>query len=195
MDVPLEIACPDFQKTDAVDKLIRDQVAKLEKICQHLISCRVALEMPQKHERKGHTFRIRIEAHLPPKHQLVVRRELTQNDADDPLTAVIHEAFDAMEEQIQKTVDKQRGHVKSHPDQEVSGFVSKIFPEEGYGFIESLDGIEIYFHKNSVLHGDFDRLSVGTGVRFVEETGEEGPKATTVNIVDKPGARSHQEEL
>jgi len=39
------------------------------------------------------------------------------------------------------------------------------------------------------LNDDFDRLEIGTGVRFVEEPGEEGPQASTVQIVDKPGSR------
>ena len=41
-----------------------------------------------------------------------------------------------------------------------------------------------------MLQGDFPRLEIGTGVRFVEERGEEGPQASTVQIVDKPGARA-----
>jgi len=192
MDVPLEIACPDFEKTEAIDNLIHELAAKLEKMHNHIISCRVAIEMPQKHQHRGNQFRVRLECHLPPKHRLVVRRESSQGNIHDPLSAVIHEAFEAMEEQIQKTRDKQRGHVKNHPDQEVSGFVSKIFKDEGYGFIESVDGHEIYFHKNSVLHGAFDRLNIGTGVRYIEGSGEEGPQATTVQIVDKPGVRTKE---
>ncbi|MFW5996601.1 MAG: HPF/RaiA family ribosome-associated protein [Verrucomicrobiota bacterium] len=191
MDVPLEIACPDFEKTEAIDNLIQEQAAKLERICSHLISCRVTLEMPQKSQGSGNQFQVRIETHIPPKHHLTVRRESRQSkSAQDPLNAVIHEAFEAMEEQVHKTVDKQRGHVKKHPQQETSGFVSKVFPEEGYGFIESVNGDEIYFHKNSVLHDDFERLQVGTGVRFVEDAGENGAHATTVQSVDRPGIRS-----
>lgn len=187
MDVPLEIACPDFEKTEAIDELVREQAAKLEKICPHLISCRVTIEMPQKSKGSGNQFHVRIETHIPPRHHLTVRREIRQaKSINDPLNAVIHEAFEAMEEQVHKTVDKQRGHVKKHPKQEVSGFVSKIFPEEGYGFIEAVNGDEIYFHKNSVLHNAFDRLQAGTGVRYVEEAGENGTHATTVQPVDKP---------
>jgi hypothetical protein len=50
----------------------------------------------------------------------------------------------------------------------------------------------IYFHRNSVLEGDFDRLEVGTGVNFFEhdDEGEHGPQASTVRIVDKPGVRA-----
>jgi cold shock CspA family protein len=43
----------------------------------------------------------------------------------------------------------------------------------------------VYFHRNSVLHGDFDRLSVGTEVRFSPEDGENGPQASSVQVVGK----------
>ncbi len=65
--------------------------------------------------------------------------------------------------------------------------VVRLFREEGYGFLRALDGREIYFHRNAVLNDDFDRLVVGAGVRFDEGLGEEGPQASTVQIVDKPG--------
>jgi cold shock CspA family protein len=72
----------------------------------------------------------------------------------------------------------------------MTAIVTQIFPEEGYGFIKTLDGQEVYFHQNSVLHGDFDRLELGTGVRFIMTQGDKGPQATTVQVVNKPGARA-----
>lgn len=192
MQVPLEIACPDFELTDGIRTLIYDLAAKLDKVCDHITSCRVTIEMPQKHQASGNSFRVRIEAHIPPRHDLVVKRDAGQGDIHDQLPFIIHEGFEALERQVQKINEIQHGQVKTHPDQEVSGFISKIFPVEGYGFIEALDGRDIYFHKNSVLNGDFDRLTVGTGVHYVEESGEDGPQASTVKIVDKPGVRAQK---
>ncbi len=40
-----------------------------------------------------------------------------------------------------------------------------------------------------MLEHDFERLEVGTQVRFAEEMGEKDPQATSVQIVDKPGHR------
>jgi cold shock CspA family protein len=65
--------------------------------------------------------------------------------------------------------------------------VNRLFPEEGYGFLETPDGREIYFHRHSVLYPGFDRLAIGTEVRFVEEPGEKGPQASTVAIAGIPG--------
>jgi cold shock CspA family protein len=85
---------------------------------------------------------------------------------------------------LQDYARRQRGDIKS-PTLRPEARVSKILPQEGFGFLTSDDGREIYFHKNSVLGRAFPRLQVGTTVRFVEEAGEEGPQASTVRVVPK----------
>ncbi len=65
----------------------------------------------------------------------------------------------------------------------------RIDADGGFGFIETPDGREIYFHRNSVLNDGFPRLDVGTRVTFAEEMGEKGPQATTVHIAGKHGMR------
>jgi cold shock CspA family protein len=52
------------------------------------------------------------------------------------------------------------------------------------------DERQVYFHRNSVLHGDFERLAIGTEVRFSAEDGDDGPQASSVQIVAKLGASS-----
>lgn len=45
----------------------------------------------------------------------------------------------------------------------------ELDPERGFGFLLSSDGAEVYFHRNSLLGGKFESLSVGSKVAFVEE--------------------------
>jgi cold shock CspA family protein len=47
------------------------------------------------------------------------------------------------------------------------------------------DGREVFFHRNSVVDGSFDKLLPGSEVRFSEEAAEEGPHATTVHVIGK----------
>ncbi|HEX6203170.1 MAG TPA: cold shock domain-containing protein, partial [Thermoanaerobaculia bacterium] len=65
---------------------------------------------------------------------------------------------------------------------------------EGYGFIAADDGREIYFHKNAVLPPGFDEIAVGSRVRFHEEQGNEGPQASTVEILGAPRPRQDEEQ-
>lgn len=188
--VPLELTFRDIDKTEAIESLIQSKVGKLEKICPELVSCRVVVESPHEHQRTGSPYRVRISMAIPSGPELVVKRESTQGHVHEDLPMVIRNAFDVAHRQLKEAVKQQRGEVKTHPEQEVMAFVSRLFPEEGYGFLRTVEGGEVYFHRNSVLHDDFDRLEVGAGVRFVEEEGDKGPQASTVEIVDKPGARA-----
>lgn len=187
MRVPLELSFRDIPKTERIEDLIRERARKLETFHDQIISCRVAVEGPQEHQSTGSPFRVRISLRIPPGHELAVDREPGQDHLHDDLPTVVHRAFDALERRVKKLKEKQQGETKRHPEQEVGGLVQRLFPEEGYGFIRDLDGRDIYFHRNSVLGDEFDRLETGTGVRYVEEPGEEGPQASTVQIVNKPG--------
>jgi cold shock CspA family protein/ribosome-associated translation inhibitor RaiA len=189
MEVPLKITFRNVRKDAAIEDLIHKQAAKLERVCDHIVSCRIAVEKPQEHQRRGNPFRVRIDVTVPPEHELVVVRDSSEGDLHEQLSTVIRDGFGAMRRQLRKLVEKQHGDIKTHPEQEVGGFVVRLFPEQGYGFIKSLDGQEIYFHKNSLPGDDeFDRLEIGTGVQWFEQQGDKGPQASTVRIVDKPGA-------
>lgn len=188
MKVPLEITYRGVPKTDALEKLIRQKADKLDRICEYLTSCRVVLEKPHEHQRSGQPFRVRIEMQVPPGHDLVVRRESTEGNMHDDLPVILRDAFNVAQRRLKKVMAQQRGETKRHPEQETMAFVNRLFHEEGYGFLKTLDGREIYFHKNSVVHDEFDQLDIGMGVRFSEVAGEEGPQASTVQIVDRPDA-------
>jgi cold shock CspA family protein len=184
MQEPLAIVFRDIVRTPALEALISREMVKLEKVCDYIIAGRVVVEKPQTHQRAGSPFQVRVELHVPPGHHLVVKREPADRDMHDALEKVVIDTFKAAQRQLRRLVDKQRGKVKSHPENEVQGLIVKLFPDKGYGFIMTLDGREVYFHKNSVLNGGFERLGIGMGVRFVEETGDQGPQASTVQVVD-----------
>jgi cold shock CspA family protein len=121
---------------------------------------------------------------VPPGHELIATGQSHKNDVHELLPSVIRKAFHAAERQLKELLERQHGSVKSHPQQEVNGIVEKLFPEEGYGFIKTVDTQQdVYFHRNSVLHGNFDKIKLGTGVRFASEQGEKGLQASSVEIV------------
>ena len=50
------------------------------------------------------------------------------------------------------------------------------------------EGTQLYFHRNSLVNRDFDRLKVGDRVHFVETVGDTGPIASKVWPVEgEPG--------
>jgi cold shock CspA family protein/ribosome-associated translation inhibitor RaiA len=188
MQVPLKMTFRNVPKSAAMEALIRKQAAKLERVCSHLVSCSISVEKPQAHQKSGNPFRVRVDVTVPPEHELVTIRNAGEGDLHEPLPTVVRRAFDATQRQLKKLSERQRGKVKNHPEQAVAGFVIRLFRNGGFGFIKSLEGREIYFHKNSLPAAEFNRLEVGTGVQWNEEEGENGPQATVVRIVDKPGS-------
>ena len=99
----------------------------------------------------------------------------------------LRDAFDGVCRELQDYARVRRGEVKAHEPrpERPHGRVIKLFPERGYGFLESEEGALVYFHEHSVLDGAFPRLSVGAEVRFEEEAGERGPQASTVAVVSE----------
>ena len=73
------------------------------------------------------------------------------------------------------------------------GRISQLFVKEGYGRIETPDNRDIYFNRNSLLNGDFEKLELGSEVTFAEEQGEYGPQASTVKLVGKHHYVEHQD--
>jgi cold shock CspA family protein len=107
--------------------------------------------------------------------------------------SAIRDGFKAMRRQLRDYVRCLRHDVKTHHRAPYAK-VSKLFPKEGYGFIETLDGREIYFHKNSVLDSTFEHLEIGDEVIFSEEAGDEGPQAITIRPAGKHHSMGAPEE-
>ncbi|HLO84667.1 MAG TPA: HPF/RaiA family ribosome-associated protein [Nostocaceae cyanobacterium] len=192
MKVPPEITYRNLDKSQAIDNLVREKIAKLEQVCDHISSCQIAIEKIHDRPRSGSPYRVRIDLTVPPGHELVAERNPSEGIQYEPLDAVIRETFDAARQQLVKLNQKQHdsGKAKNYEQtQETIALVIKLFRDRGYGFLKTLEGREIYFHRHSVLHDEFDRIEIGTGVYFSQEDGEEGPQASTVRIVDKPGVR------
>ena len=62
------------------------------------------------------------------------------------------------------------------------GQIAEITPAEDFGFLLTASGGLLYFHRNSLLSGHFDRLERGDEVYYVEGLGDTGPTATKVRV-------------
>lgn len=178
MKLPLKITFRNMNPSGTIEDHVRERVERLERHHDRIMGCRVTVELPHRHRNKGERYNVRIDLTLPGK-ELVVKRV-----ADPDAYVAVRDAFDVLQRRLEEHARRQRGEVKHHESLPY-GRVIRIFPQEGYGFLETPDGREIYFHRNSVLNSGFDRLEVGAEVRFAEEAGEQGPQASTVTSVGK----------
>ncbi len=183
MTVPLQITFRNIPPTEAIEANIREKAAKLDQFYDRVTNCRVVVAVPHRRHHKGKLYQLRVDIKVP-GWEVVINREPTKHSTHEDVYVSIQQAFDAARRQLQDYARRQRGEVKGHEGVPIAR-VSKLFADEGYGFLETADGREIYFHRNSVLDGHFEHMEVGTEVHFAEEDGEKGPQASTVRPVGK----------
>ena len=180
MQVPLQITFRHMDTSEAAAARIRERAAELERFFDRIISCRVVVECRHPRRQQGNLFRARVDLKVPGR-EIVVGRDPAAHRAHEDVYVAIRDAFDAARRLLEDHVRGRRGEVKLHavPDH---GRIVRFLPEQNCGFILSADGTEIYFHRNSVANGGFDKLAVGDEVRFVAQHSEsaEGPQASTV---------------
>lgn len=169
--------------SEAIEAHIREKASKLDLFHDRITGCRVVVEAPHRRHHKGKLYHIRIDITVP-RSQLVVNREPSKRAGHEDAYVAIRDAFDAAQRKLQDYARRQRGLVKAH-EAMPHAFVSKLFRDEDFGFLETADGREVYFHRNSVLEPGFERIEVGLEVTFSEEQGEKGPQASTVKLVGK----------
>jgi cold shock CspA family protein len=210
MQSELQITYRNIEPLQEIEELIRAEVTKLDNFYRQLMGCHATVELRHQHRRKGSRYNVTLHLTVP-RGEIVVKREPSLaadvrrlgeggikkdaevNAAHKDLRVAITDAFNAAARRLQDFARRQRGNVKTHaPASEAR--VSKVFGDQGYGFLLTADGREIYFHKNSVWGQRFGKLKAGMLVSFVEELGEEGPQASTVRILPKqrayPSARA-----
>jgi len=188
METPLQL---DFQGMDA-NGTIRDcvlkQVRMLEGRFGRITACRVVVKAPGEHHRKGGLYEINIRLSLPQGRQVDIGRTAIEDERHADLAFALNDAFKRARRRLQDKTRRMQGHIKAH-DGQPTATVVRLDDVSGFGFLQTDDGREIYFHRNSVLNDAFSRLAPGTRTTFTEAMGEKGPQASTVKLLGKHGLR------
>lgn len=172
MILPVQITSRNLELTEAIEANIREHAEKLDKYYSRITSCRVMVEaLPHRS-----LYNLCIDITVPGT-ELVVKL-----DPNTDLYLAIRDAFRDAYRKLENFARRQRGDVKQHAEAP-RGLIKTLFPDQGYGFLTTMDGREIYFHEHSVQNHKFKQLTIGMEVRFAEEMGEKGPQATYVKAI------------
>jgi cold shock CspA family protein/ribosome-associated translation inhibitor RaiA len=188
MQTPVEI---DFQGLKGNEKLracVLKHVAVLEQRFGRITACRVVIKAPSERHRTGGACEITIRLSLPQGREVDIGRSEKPDDRHADAVVALNDAFKRARRRLQDHARRMRGHVKSH-DAPPIATVKRFDEVSGFGFLETEDGREIYFHKNSLLDGGSRQVAPGTRVTFFEEMGDKGPQASTVKLLGKHGLR------
>ncbi|PSC05610.1 DNA-binding protein [Alsobacter soli] len=188
MQTPVEIDFQGMEPVDFVHEEVVEHVQKLEKRYGRITACRVAVKKPSGHHQTGGLYEINIWLSLPEGREVAVVKTPQLDERHSHLIFALGDAFKRAERRLQDHVRKLQRQVKVHEDAPV-GTVTQLSPDAEFGFLTTADGREIYFHRNSVLHGQYPRLKVGSRVSFAEEMGDKGPQASTVRPLGRHGMR------
>jgi cold shock CspA family protein/ribosome-associated translation inhibitor RaiA len=176
-----QITFRNMSSSPAVETDVRRRIAWLERFYPAIVGCHVAIEAPRRH-RQGGLFRVRIEVAVPGGEVVVSRSPAESHDHADVYVAV-RDAFRAARREVMDRARRLRGDVKEHVPAP-AGRIARLFdePRGRYGFLQTDDGRDVYFHEHAVLDA-WEELRVGDRVRFVETSGDKGPQASTVEVI------------
>jgi ribosome-associated translation inhibitor RaiA len=188
MQIQPEIAFHNLSKPDWAEDAILDHMARLEEIYDRLITCRVRVDQRANNSNNTVPPVVRIEISVPGYKDIVVAHEpdhLQRKFQTPDLHNAINEAFRIAERRLAQYKDQLRDHTAAAAHEgapEYLGQVAELTPEKDFGFLLTASGGLLYFHRNSLLNGDFDRLMVGAQAYYVEEDGDTGPTARKVRV-------------
>jgi ribosome-associated translation inhibitor RaiA len=188
MQIQPEIAFHNCEKVDWAEDQILDHIERLEEIYDRLITCRVRVD--QRNDNTNHTIPpvVRIEISVPGHKDIVVAHEpghLQRKFQAPDLKNAIHEAFRIAEDRLSRYKDQLTDRTAPGTHEAASerlGQIAELTPAEDFGFLLTASGSLLYFHRNSLLSGSFDRLERGDEVYYVEGLGDTGPTATKVRV-------------
>lgn len=136
----------DFQgmePSEAFREQILTQIRRLEDRYGRLTACRVVVKAPGARHQTGGLYDVHIHLTLPDERQVAVERTPHLDERFQRFEFALHDAFNRAVRQLQDQVGEMRGKVKLH-DEQPTGVVKKLLPEDGYGFLESAPTVARY---------------------------------------------------
>ena len=189
MDGPLEITFHKLEKPAWADESIRDRVAKLEKLYARLSACRVRVD--QRSDPAKAPPVVHVEMSVPGYDRIVVAYEpgrLQRKFQNPDLQQAINDAFAAAERQLLDFKSRREdapANDRHDVHRQFLGQIAELDKSGDHGFLMTKEGGLLYFHRNSLLNGEFDKLKRGDPVHYVQSVGDTGPTASKVRPVSE----------
>lgn len=94
MKISPEITYRGVEKSDAIESLLHEKLAKLERACDYINSCHIVIEKQQDRPRDRSPYRVRLDITVPPSHELAAESTMSNQSRYVELDTVIRDAFD-----------------------------------------------------------------------------------------------------
>ena len=107
MQVPLQITFRGMSPSPAIESLIRQRSARLERFNERIIHCHVVVDLPHRHSRKGNPYAVHIDI-TTPTGPIVISRDPRADRARQELDIAVRDAFDAATRRLEDEVRRHR---------------------------------------------------------------------------------------
>jgi cold shock CspA family protein/ribosome-associated translation inhibitor RaiA len=188
MQTPVEIDFQGLKGNERLRTCVLKHITVLEERFGRITACRVVIRAPSERHRTGGAYEIAIRLSLPQGREVDIRRSETADERHADATFALNDAFKRARRRLRDQARRMQGHVKAHDGPPIAT-VRKFDDVTGFGFLETADGREIYFHRNSILDGGSRHIAPGARVTYFEEMGDKGPQASTVKVLGKHSLR------
>lgn len=181
MREPLQIVYRNLKPSDSIERCVRKRLAALEDICDDIIGCEILIETDPAYSKTENHVHIHLDVTVPGG-VLSLDNDTNQPKSIKNITAQLKTVFSDMYRQLERYA-VQDSAAPAWEDLPFSGTVSELTFDMNYGVITGAGGLEVYFHRNNVVDNAFDRLEVGSPVRFAVLPCLIGAQAVCVKLV------------
>ena len=178
-----------LERSAAVEAKALEYAKKLDRFAEHIMACKVDIEQTGQHHHQGRMYRVRIDLTVPGG-EIAIDHDPGRDHRHEDVYVALHDAFEAARRRLEDHMRNWKTHREAAHDIREHGEVTRLFYDDGYGFVTASDGTELYFHRNSLSEGDWQRLDTGARVRFSRAEGEKGPHARNVTFLEPESGHS-----
>lgn len=114
MKLPLQISFHNLDRSETVENRIIKEASKLDRFCDHIMSCRVVLDVPHRHHEQGNVYQVRIDITAPREEISVVHEPPEHDPHYKDINVAIRDAFGSAARKLEEYVRRQRKDVKQH---------------------------------------------------------------------------------
>jgi ribosome-associated translation inhibitor RaiA len=107
MQLPLQVSFRHMQHSDAIEAIVRQKAAMLDKFADRIMGCRVVVEPSGKHHEHGNLYEVRIDLTVPGE-EIAVTREPGEHTEYKDIHVALRDAFDSARRQLEDYVRRQR---------------------------------------------------------------------------------------
>jgi protein required for attachment to host cells/ribosome-associated translation inhibitor RaiA len=100
VSLPMSLVFRNMEASPSVQAAALKHLAKLGRKFDRIVSCRVTIEAPHRHHRKGRLFQANVELMLP-GHEITTKGAGKNNHAHEDVNVALRDAFDAATRQLQ----------------------------------------------------------------------------------------------